>query len=128
MIPNDRKYTKDHEWVMIDGDMATVGLTDFAQHMLGDIVFVELPQPGDSVEAGGRLAVVESVKAASDVLSVPAGEVVESNTALEDAPEKLNSDPWGAWIARVRVTTLNEETLLNQDAYAALVKVEEEKA
>jgi len=128
MIPNDRRYTKDHEWVMMEGDTATIGLTDYAQRMLGDIVFVELPQPGDPIEAGGRVAVVESVKAASDVLSVPAGEVIEANAALEDAPETVNSDPWGAWIARVRVTVWNENELLDPAAYEALVKEEEEKA
>ena len=128
MVPKDRKFTKDHEWVLIDGDMATIGLTDYAQHMLGDIVYVELPQPGDAIDAGGQLAVVESVKAASEVLSVPGGEVTEANVALEDAPETLNSDPWDTWIARIRVTDLNEAVLLDHVAYEALVKAEEEKA
>jgi glycine cleavage system H protein len=128
MVPKDRKFTKDHEWVLIDGDMATIGLTDYAQHMLGDIVYVELPQPGDAIDAGGQLAVVESVKAASEVLSVPGGEVTEANVALEDAPETLNSDPWDTWIARIRVTDLNEAALLDHVAYEALVKAEEEKA
>ena len=128
MIPGDRRYTRDHEWVMMEGDTATIGLTDYAQRMLGDIVFVELPQPGDPVEAGGRLAVVESVKAASDVLSVPAGEVLEANGALEDSPELVNSDPWGAWIARIRVSEWNDGGLLDPAAYEALVKAEEEKA
>jgi len=128
MVPKDRKFTKDHEWVLIDGDMATIGLTDYAQHMLGDIVYVELPQPGDAIDAGGQLAVVESVKAASEVLSVPGGEVTEANVALEDAPETLNTDPWDTWIARIRVTDLNEAALLDHVAYEALVKAEEEKA
>jgi len=128
MLPTDRKYTKDHEWVLIDGDTATIGLTDYAQRMLGDIVFVELPAPGDDIAAGGRLAVVESVKAASDVLSLPAGEVQEVNERLEDAPELLNEDPYGAWIAKLQVREMDDSALLDERAYAALVAEEEKKA
>lgn len=128
MIPNDRKFTKDHEWVRLGGGEAVIGLTEYAQEMLGDIVFVELPQVGEAIDAGGRLAVVESVKAASDVFSVASGEVTEVNEALEDAPEKINEAPWEAWIAKLRVTELDEGTLLDQAAYEALVKAEEEKA
>ncbi|HIT69016.1 MAG TPA: glycine cleavage system protein GcvH [Candidatus Aphodomonas merdavium] len=127
MIPQERKYTKDHEWVLIDGDTATVGITDYAQHSLGDIVFVELPAVGDTIEAGGRLAVVESVKAASDVFSAVAGEVVEVNEALEDAPEKLNEEPWDAFIAKLRIAPQGVEGLLDATAYAALVAEEEAK-
>lgn len=127
MIPQERKYTKDHEWVLIDGDTATVGITDYAQHSLGDIVFVELPAVGDAIEAGGRLAVVESVKAASDVFSAVAGEVVEVNEALEDAPEKLNDEPWDAFIAKLRIAPQGVEGLLDATAYAALVAEEEAK-
>ena len=127
MIPQERKYTKDHEWVLIDGDTATVGITDYAQHSLGDIVFVELPDEGDAIEAGGRLAVVESVKAASDVFSAVAGEVVEVNEALEDAPEKLNEEPWDAFIAKLRIAPQGVEGLLDATAYAALVAEEEAK-
>ena len=127
MIPQERKYTKDHEWVLIDGDTATVGVTDYAQHSLGDIVFVELPAVGDTIEAGGRLAVVESVKAASDVFSAVAGEVVEVNEALEDAPEKLNEEPWDAFIAKLRIAPQGVEGLLDATAYAALVAEEEAK-
>ncbi len=127
MIPQERKYTKDHEWVLIDGDTATVGITDYAQHSLGDIVFVELPAVGDAIEAGGRLAVVESVKAASDVFSAVAGEVVEVNEALEDAPEKLNEEPWDAFIAKLRIAPQGVEGLLDATAYAALVAEEEAK-
>lgn len=128
MIPNDRRYTKDHEWVMIDGDVATIGLTDFAQQQLGDIVYVEMPQVGETLEAGGRLAVVESVKAASDVFTAPGGEVIEANEALEGAPEQINEAPWTTWIARVRVSEANEGVLLDAAAYEAVVKAEEEKA
>ena len=127
MIPQERKYTKDHEWVLIDGETATVGITDYAQHSLGDIVFVELPAVGDTIEAGGRLAVVESVKAASDVFSAVAGEVVEVNEALEDAPEKLNEEPWDAFIAKLRIAPQSVEGLLDATAYAALVAEEEAK-
>lgn len=128
MIPSDRRYTQSHEWVMMDGDIATIGLTDFAQQQLGDIVYVELPPVGDSIGAGGRLAVIESVKAASDVFAAPGGEVVEVNEALEDAPEQINEAPWTTWIARIRVDDGNEDALLDQAAYEAVVKAEEEKA
>ncbi len=127
MFPADRKYTKDHEWVKVEGDVAIIGLTDYAQNMLGDIVFVELPQVGDEIEAGGRLAVIESVKAASDVLSAPAGEVTEVNETLEDAPEKINEAPWESWIAKLQIAGLNENDLLDAAAYEALVKAEEAK-
>ncbi len=127
MIPKDRKYTKDHEWVLIEGDTATIGLTDYAQEALGDIVFVELPQVGDEIEAGGRLAVIESVKAASDAFAAVGGEVTEVNEALEDAPEKINEAPWETWIAKMRVTDANAGELIDADAYDALVKAEAAK-
>ena len=121
MVPADRKYTKDHEWVKVEGDVAAIGLTDYAQEQLGDIVFVELPGAGDEIEAGGRVAVVESVKAASEVLSAVGGEVVEGNEALVDNPEMINEQPWEAWIAKVRVSDVNEELLMDADAYQALL-------
>lgn len=127
MIPNDRRFTKSHEWVLIDGDVATIGLTDYAQTQLGDIVFVEIPQVGDAIDADGRLAVVESVKAASDVFSVLGGEVIEANEALEDAPEAINEAPWETWIARIRVSDMNDDALLDAAAYEALVAAEEAK-
>lgn len=119
------KFTKDHEWVLFDGETAIVGITDYAQHALGDIVFVELPAEGDQIEAGGRLAVVESVKAASDVFCACAGEVIEANAELEDAPEKLNEEPWDAWIAKIRVTDKNEAELMDAEAYEAFCAAEE---
>lgn len=128
MIPTDRMYTKSHEWVLISGNTASIGITDYAQHMLGDIVFVELPQVGDSLASGDRLAVIESVKAASDVFTVPEGEVVEANAELEDAPEKLNEAPWEAWIAKIAFTDIHEAELLDATAYGALVAAEEAKA
>lgn len=128
MIPSDRRYTQSHEWVLIEGDLATIGLTDFAQTQLGDIVYVEIPQVGETVEAGGRLAVVESVKAASDVFSPVGGEVVEANEALDGAPEQINEAPWTTWIARIRAEDMNEGELLDAEAYAAIVEAEEAKA
>lgn len=128
MIPSDRKYTESHEWIQVEGDLATIGLTDYAQSAMGDIVYVELPQVGETIEAGGRLAVIESVKAASDVFAITGGEVVEANEALESAPEQINEAPWTTWIARIRVTDLNESALLDAAAYEAVVKAEEAKA
>ena len=103
-IPEDLKYTKEHEWVRDHGDgTVTVGITDHAQDSLGDLVFVELPEAGQKVESGDACAVVESVKAASDIYSPLTGEVTETNQALGDAPETINEDPYGAgWIARIR--------------------------
>ena len=121
MVLSDRKYTKDHEWVKFEGDVAEIGLTNYAQEQLGDIVYVELPGAGDEISVGGRLAVVESVKAASEVFCAVAGEVIEGNEALEDAPEKINEAPWEAWIARVRVAEVSEERLMDAAAYEALL-------
>ena len=116
-IPADLKYTKDHEWVRIDGDIATFGISDHAQEALGDIVFVELPEIGRSVDAGEAYAVVESVKAVSDVYAPVAGEVIEVNEELEGEPEKVNSDAYGAgWIAKVKMSGATLE-LMNDDEY-----------
>ena len=103
-IPSDLKYAKSHEWVRAEGDVVTVGITDHAQELLGDLVFVDLPEVGTSVGTDGECGVVESVKAASDVYSPLAGEVVEVNAALADAPETINSDPYGeGWIFKLRL-------------------------
>jgi glycine cleavage system H protein len=112
-------YTKEHEWVRVDGDTATVGITDFAQGQLGDVVFVELPEAGRQVSQGGEAAVVESVKAASDVYSPVTGEVVEANQALVDDSSLVNSDPEGeGWFFRVRLSNASEiENLMEADAY-----------
>jgi len=121
-IPADLKYTKEHEWVRIEGDTATFGLTDHAQEALGDIVFVELPEIGRNVDAGEAFAVVESVKAVSDVYAPAAGEVIEVNTALEEAPEKVNEDPYGAgWIAKVKMSGDTVE-LLSDDEYSTYLE------
>lgn len=102
-IPGDLKYTKSHEWLKLGGDgIVTIGITDHAQEALGDLVYVEPPKKGRKLAAGEACAVVESVKAASDVYSPIAGEVVEGNEALAETPEKLNADPYGNWIMRVK--------------------------
>ncbi|HXH64279.1 MAG TPA: glycine cleavage system protein GcvH [Mariprofundaceae bacterium] len=121
-IPGDLKYTKDHEWVRIEGDTATFGITDHAQEALGDIVFVELPEAGRSVAREEGFAVVESVKAVSDVYAPMAGEVVEANDGLESAPEKINTDPYGeGWIARVKLSDTDIAHLMDAAAYEAFL-------
>ena len=117
-IPAELKYSKSHEWVKMDGDAAVIGITDFAQDALGDVVFITLPAEGDEVSAGEALGDVESVKAVSDVLCPVSGTVCAVNEALADAPETLNSDPYGAWIIKVSPVTGSEE-LLDAAAYEA---------
>ena len=114
-------YTEQHEWIRIDGDTATVGITDFAQGQLGDVVFVEVPEAGRHVAKGGEAAVVESVKAASDVYSPVSGDVIEGNQALVDDPALVNSDPEGeGWFFRLRLADTNEiNGLMNADQYKA---------
>ncbi|MEO0961350.1 MAG: glycine cleavage system protein GcvH [Pseudomonadota bacterium] len=115
----DTKYTKDHEWVRVDGDTATVGITDYAQEQLGDVVYVELPDIGKSVGAGDEAAVVESVKAASEVYAPISGEVVEVNEALADAPNGVNDDAAGAgWFVKLKLSDASElEKLMSEDEY-----------
>ncbi|GMR00305.1 MAG: glycine cleavage system protein GcvH [Zetaproteobacteria bacterium] len=116
-IPVDLKYTKEHEWVRIGGDVATFGISDHAQEALGDIVFVELPEVGRTVDAGEACAVVESVKAVSDMYAPVAGKVIEVNGALETSPEQVNTDPYGTgWIAKVKMSGDTVE-LLSDDEY-----------
>ena len=114
-------FTKEHEWVRVDGDTATVGITDFAQGQLGDVVFVEVPEAGRHVSQGGEAAVVESVKAASDVYSPVSGDVIEGNQALVDDPALVNSDPEGeGWFFKVRLADTGElNDLMNADQYKA---------
>ena len=114
----DLKYSKSHEWVRMDGDVAVIGISDFAQDALGDLVFVNLPQVGDDVTAGEAFGDVESVKAVSDLMSPVTGTVCEINEELLDAPENLNNDPYGAWIIKVDNITDTEE-LLDAAAYEA---------
>jgi len=116
-IPADLKYTKEHEWVRIEDGVATFGITDHAQEALGDIVFVELPETGATVDAGGAFVVVESVKAVSDAYAPVTGEVVAVNEELEDEPEKINTDPYGSgWIAKIRMSGDTAE-LMSDDEY-----------
>jgi glycine cleavage system H protein len=120
-ILDDLRYADSHEWVKLDGDIATVGITDYAQHALGNIVYVDMPEVGDEVVAGEDFGAVESVKAASDLVSPVSGEVVEVNEELEDAPEKVNEDAFANWIMKVRVSDPAEiEALLDAAAYAKL--------
>lgn len=121
-IKNDRMYTKSHEWVLFENDTtATVGLSDFAQSELGDLVFVNLPQVGDAVTAGETFADVESVKTVSDVFSPVTGTIVAVNEALTDAPQKINEDAYGAWLAKVENITDKEE-LMDAAAYQAFIE------
>jgi glycine cleavage system H protein len=104
MVPENLRYTKDHEWIRVEGDAGTVGITDHAQEELGDIVFVELPKVGAQLEQSASFGSVESVKAVSDIFSPVAGEVIEVNTALAEAPEKVNEDPYGqGWLMKLRL-------------------------
>ncbi|HPU01791.1 MAG TPA: glycine cleavage system protein GcvH [Bacillota bacterium] len=120
------KYTRTHEWVRLEGDLATVGITDYAQDMLKDIVYVELPEVGRLAKAGESLAVLESVKAVSDLYAPVDGEVVEVNEALLEQPELLNQDPYGeAWVVKMKVAPGYENPdLLDEEAYAVLLEEE----
>ncbi|MAK90222.1 MAG: glycine cleavage system protein H [Oceanospirillaceae bacterium] len=122
-IPADLKYVASHEWIRIEDDgLVTIGITDFAQSQLGDVVFVELPEADSEVEAEQDIAVVESVKAASDIYAPLAGTIVAVNEALVDAPEKVNEDPYGeAWFFKMKLSDGSQlDSLLDADAYAAL--------
>jgi glycine cleavage system H protein len=123
MVPSDLRYTKDHEWVRVDGDEATVGITEYAAGQLGDIVFVELPAVGRSVEQFAAFGVVESVKAVSDLFAPLAGEVIEANDALAAQPELVNQEPYGGgWMLRLRVADPAQlDELLDAAAYDALI-------
>lgn len=116
-------YTKDHEWIRIEGDIGTVGITDFAQEQLGDIVFVELPKPGNNVARGDQAAVVESVKAASEVYAPVSGEIVEANDALSETPETVNAEAEaGGWFFKIRLADMGElDGLMDETAYRAFV-------
>jgi glycine cleavage system H protein len=118
---SELKYTEEHEWIRIDGDIGTVGISDFAQEQLGDVVFVELPEIGRTVAPGDEAAVIESVKAASELYAPVSGEVIEVNSALNDAPELVNSDPTGeGWFIKIRLARADEvDALMDESAYAA---------
>jgi len=117
------KFTKDHEWLRIEGDIATVGITQHAQEQLGDLVFVELPQKGASFEQGAPAAVVESVKAASDVYAPVGGEIVEVNQGIVDEPALVNSDPMGkGWFVKIKIADKSQiESLLDEQGYQSLI-------
>jgi glycine cleavage system H protein len=117
--PSDRRYTKEHEWIKIEGDIATVGITEFAQSELGDVTYVEVPKVGQSLTRGQAFGVVESVKAVSDIYAPVAGEVVEVNESLADAPETVNASPYeGAWMVKLRVANPGDtEGLLSAEEY-----------
>lgn len=117
-LPENLRYTKDHDWVRVEGNRAYVGITDFAQKQLGDIVFLELPELDTEIASGDQLGVVESVKAIADINSPISGQVVEINEALEDTPELINEDAFGAWIAVLELTNPDEiESLLTAEEY-----------
>ena len=127
MVPDDLKYTKEHEWIRIDGDEGTVGITDYAQGELGDIVFVELPEPGAKVKQMKSLGTIEAVKAVSDIYAPVSGEVLESNPALKNKPELINSDPYGeGWIIKLQIEDPSElDNLLSPADYEKLLEEEE---
>ncbi len=122
-VPAELKYTKDHEWVKIDGDIATVGITDFAQGELGDIVYVEVDTLDETLEREAIFGTVEAVKTVSDLFSPLSGEIIEFNEALEDEPEKVNADPYGdGWMVKIRFSDASEiDELLSDAAYKEII-------
>jgi glycine cleavage system H protein len=123
MYPADYRYTREHEWIKTDGEIGTVGITDYAQHELGDVVFVELPKVGAKLKAGQSLGTVESVKAVSEIYSPVSGEVTEVNSGLADTPEKINADAHGAaWLIKLKLADKKELTaLMDAAAYEAYI-------
>ena len=122
-IPANLKYTKDHEWVLVDGDVATIGITDFAQKELGDIVYVEVETLDQTLEKDEIFGTVEAVKTVSDLFLPLSGEIIEFNDSLESDPEKVNTDPYGdGWMVKVKISKLSEvEALLSREDYKALI-------
>ncbi|NNF46723.1 MAG: glycine cleavage system protein GcvH [Desulfofustis sp.] len=122
-LPGDIYYSKEHEWAAKEGEVIRIGISDYAQDQLGDIVFVELPEPGSSFERNEEFGTLESVKAVSEIYIPVSGEIVAVNTALEDAPELLNEDPYNNWIVEVRPTDIDQyDELLSRDDYVAMLK------
>lgn len=122
-VLDDRKYADSHEWVKLEGDVATVGISDYAQHALGNIVYVDMPEVGDEVNQGEDFGAVESVKAASDLISPVSGEVVEVNEELVDKPELINDDAFGNWIIKVKVSDPSElDSLMDAEAYKKITE------
>ena len=127
MYPTDYRYTKDHEWIKVSGDTGTIGITDYAQHELGDVVFVEMPAVGTKVSAGKVFGTVESVKAVSEIFSPVSGEVTETNPTLTSTPETLNSDPHSAaWLIKIKLANPSEVSgLMDAAAYQAFISEKE---
>ncbi|MEC7947558.1 MAG: glycine cleavage system protein GcvH [Myxococcota bacterium] len=122
--PNNLRYSKSHEWVRIEGDLATCGITEYAQEALGDVVYVDLPEVGDTFDRDGELGEIESVKAVSAIYSPITGEVIEVNEELDEAPEKVNADPYGdGWLFQLKVSSADEvDQLMDADAYEAFLE------
>ncbi len=127
-VPSELKFLSSHEWVQVEGDVATIGVSDHAQELLGDLVFVELPEVGSTVSAGDSVAVIESVKAASDTYAPVSGEIIEINEELEDSPERINDDPYGdGWMYRIKMEDPDEVgDLLDADAYTESIAEDDE--
>jgi len=122
-IPSDLLYTKDHEWIKIENGIATVGITDYAQGELGDIIFIELPEIGDSVQAEDSIGTIEAVKTVADIYSPMNGEISEVNINLEDNPDSLNTDPYDSgWIIKLNNFTNNDDNYLTPDQYKSLIQ------
>ncbi len=124
-LPGDIVYSRDHEWAKVEGDTVVIGISDYAQDQLGDIVFVELPEVGDSFEAGDEFGTLESVKAVSELYLPIGGEIVAINKVLEDTPELINQDPYGGWIVTVKPSNVDElQELLDRDGYMKILEGE----
>jgi glycine cleavage system H protein len=130
MYPTNYRYTKDHEWIKVEGGTATIGITDYAQHELGDVVFVELPKPGAKLETGQSFGTVESVKAVSEIYAPASGEVLEINPALANSPEQINSDPHNAaWMVKIKLANPKEvDALMDAAAYQAYIAEKQKEA
>ena len=128
--PKEYRYTKEHEWISVNGDTGTIGITDYAQHELGDVVFVDLPAAGKKVTAGKTMGSVESVKAVSDIYAPLTGEVLEANALLQNKPETINSDPHGAaWLVKVKLVNPAEvNSLMDAAAYQAFIDAQQKEA
>ena len=127
-VPEDLHYSKDHEWVRVEGDVAVIGITDYAQNSLGDVVYVELPKAGESFAANESFGSVESVKAVSEIFTPVSGEVAEANGSLNDEPEKVNTDPYGdGWMIKLKMSSAGEvDSLLTAAEYEDFTKAESE--
>jgi len=130
MYPSDYRYTKEHEWIKVSGDTGTIGITDYAQHELGDVVYVELPAAGTKITAGQLFGTIESVKAVSEIYAPASGEVIEANLALSNAPETVNADPHGAaWLIKIKLADPAEAMkLMDAAAYQTFISDKEKEA